>query len=96
MSSLNDVNNYRGITLSSCIGNVFLNNRLYDWEEAYNVFIEAQAGFRKSMSTVDNVFILHGSISHMLNQGKKLFCAFVDFTKAFDFIVRNLWFKVLN
>ena len=30
----------------------------------------------------------------MLNQGKKLFCAFVDFTKAFDYMLRdNLWFK---
>ena len=49
------------------------------------------------MSTVDNVFILHGLISHMLNQGKKLFCAFVDFTKAFDYVVRdNLWFKLIK
>ena len=49
------------------------------------------------MSTVDNIFILHGLISHMLNQGKKLFCAFVDFTKAFDYVVRdNLWFKLIK
>ena len=49
------------------------------------------------MSTVDNIFILHGLISHMLNQGKKLFCAFIDFTKAFDYVVRdNLWFKLIK
>ena len=57
--------------------------------DTYNVFIEAQTGFRKGMSNVDNIFILHGLISHMLNQGKKIFCAFVDFTKAFDYVVRD-------
>ena len=43
---LNDVNDYRGITLLSCVGKLFtsiLNNRLYDWGETYNVFMEAQA-----------------------------------------------------
>ena len=84
----------------SCIGKLFtriINNRLYDWAENYHVFIEAQAGFRKCMSTTDNVFILHGLVSHMLNQGKKLFYAFIDFTKAFDYVVRdNLWFKLIK
>ena len=73
--NLNDVNNYRGITLLSCIGKLFtriINNILYDWAENYHVFIEAQAGSRKCMCTTDNVFILHGLISHMLNQGKKV------------------------
>ena len=33
----------------------------------------------------------------MINQGRKLFCAFVDFTKAFDYVVRdNLWFKLIK
>ena len=49
------------------------------------------------MSTVDNVFILHCLNSHMLNQGKKLFCAFVDFTKAFAYVVRdNFWVKLIK
>ena len=98
--NLSDPNNYRGITLLSCVGKLFtriLNNRLYQWGENYNVFVKAQAGFRKGMSTADNVFILHGLISHMLNQGKKLYCAFIDFAKAFDYVVRdNLWFKLIK
>ena len=49
------------------------------------------------MGTVDNIFVLHGLISHILNQGKHLFCAFVDCTKAFDYIVRdNLWAKLIK
>ena len=79
---INDVNNYRGITLLSVLGKLFsrvLNNRLIEWAEMYQVYIEAQAGFRKFMSTVDNVFVLHGLITHMLNGGKRFYCAFIDF-----------------
>ena len=98
--SINDVGNYRGITLLSVLGKLFtrvLNNRLSDWAENYFVLIEAQAGFRPGMSTTDNIFVLHGLITHLLNEGKKLYCAFVDFTKAFDYIVReNLWYKLIK
>ena len=49
------------------------------------------------MGTVDNIFNLHGLITHLINKGKKLFCAFVDFTKAFDFINRDiLWYKLIK
>ena len=58
--SVNDVNNYRGITLLSTLGKLFskiLNNRLSLWADNYYVYIEAQAGFRSQMSTVDNIFV---------------------------------------
>ena len=68
--------------------------RLY---EKYSVYVEAQAGFRQKMSTVDNIFVLHGLLTHVINQGKQLYCAFVDFTKAFDYVVReNLWYKLIK
>lgn len=63
-----------------------LNNRLTDWAEQYYVYIESQAGFRAKMGTVDNIFMLHGLISYVVDQGKKLCCAFVDFTKPFDYV----------
>ena len=98
--SINNVENYRGITLLSTLSKLFtrlLNNRLTQWAEVYGVYVEAQAGFRANMSTVDNIYVLHGLISHFLNSGKKLYCAFVDFTKAFDYVVRdNLWFKLVK
>ena len=59
------------------------------------MLLEAQAGFRAKMGTTDHIFALHGLITHFINQNKQLFCTFVDFTKAFDYIVReNLWFKI--
>ena len=98
--SMSDVENYRGITLLSCLGKLFtrlINNRLTDWSEKYFVLVEAQVGFRANMSTVDEVFVLHCLLTHVLNKGKKLYCAFVDFTKAFDYVVRdNLLYKMIK
>lgn len=95
-----EVSNYRGITLLSTVGKLFtrvLNNRLNSWAEEYNIYIEAQAGFRTNMSTIDNIFILSGLISHNLNNNKHLYCAFIDFTKAFDYVIRDiLWYKLLK
>ena len=61
----------------------------------YLVYIEAQAGCRKNMSTVDSIFLLHGLITHMLNGGKRFYCAPIDFAKVFDYVVRDsLWYKL--
>ena len=98
--SRSEAENYRGITLLSGLGKLFtrvINNRLTDWSEKYYVLIEAQAGFRVNMSTVDDVFVLHSLLTHVLNQGSKLYCAFIDFTKAFDYVVQdNLWYKMIK
>lgn len=95
-----NVENYRGITLLSVLGKLFtklLNNRLTEWAENYGVYIEAQAGFRQHMSTVDNIFILNSLISHSLNSNKQLFCSFIDFSKAFDYVIHDiLWHKLLK
>ena len=32
--------------------------------------MEAQAGFKKNMGTIDNIYVLHGVINHMLNENK--------------------------
>jgi len=89
-----------GITLLSTLGKLstrILNSRLSIWSEKYNVYIEAQSGFRPKMSTVDNIFVLHCLVSHILNSGKQLYCAFIDFSKAFDYVTRdNLWLKLIK
>ena len=49
------------------------------------------------MRTTDNIFILNNLIILCLNKNERLFCAFVNFAKAFDFIVRDvLWFKLIK
>ena len=49
------------------------------------------------MSTLDNIFVLNSLISHCVNENKKLYAAFIDFKKAFDFVVRDvLWYKLIQ
>ena len=67
------------------------------WAENYHIYVEAQAGFREHMGTVNNIYVLSNLITHCLNNNEKLYCAFIDFTKAFDFVVREiLWYKLLK
>ena len=98
--SINVTDNYRAITLLSVLGKLptrILNNKISEWAENYLVLIETQAGFRPGTSTIDNIFVLHGLISHILNQGSKLYRAFVDYTKAFDYIIHeNLWYEIIK
>ncbi|XP_053395382.1 uncharacterized protein LOC123523921 isoform X1 [Mercenaria mercenaria] len=97
---IDTASNYRGITLLSTFGKLFtkvINNRLNTWAEYYHVYIEAQAGFRQNMGTIDNIFVLHGLINHLLNNNKRMYAVFVDFTKAFDFLVRDvIWYKLIK
>ena len=97
----NDVNNYRGITLSSVLSKIFsvlLDIRLRDWAEVNNLLSIFQFGFRKNKSTIDCVFVLTSIINKIVNNDKKkLYCAFIDFRKAFDMVYRNgIWFKLLQ
>ena len=49
------------------------------------------------MGTLDNIYLMQSLISHCLNNNKKLYSAFIDFKKAFDFVVRDvLWFKLIQ
>ena len=86
--SLNNVESYRGITLLSVLGKLFtrvLNNRLSEWAENYYIYIEAQAGFRSHMSTVDNIFVLHGLITHLINEGRNYIAALLILPKPLIF-----------
>ena len=93
-----DSNNYRGITLLSCVGKLFttvLNERLKAYCESNNIISENQAGFRTKHSTTDHIFSLKMLLDLMFNSKQKLFCAFVDYEKAFDTVWRDgLWRKL--
>ena len=96
----NDPNNYRGIMLISAFAKLFslvLRNRLNSWCENNDKFNEFQFGFRDGRSTSDCIFILHSLIQRVLKDNAKLYCAFIDYEKAFDTIIRDaLWFKLTD
>lgn len=97
--SQSDPNNYRGITLLSCIGKLFtacINERLALYVETGMLGPE-QAGFREGYSTVDHIFVLHIVIDLYLSVKKRVYCAFIDYKKAFDSVERSiLWRKLLQ
>ena len=95
-----DPENYRPITLLSCLGKLFtalLSERLNSYVEENLILKENQAGFRKDYSTMDHIFVLHALTQLLKFEKKKLFCSFIDFSKAFDSVWRvGLWRKLLR
>ena len=92
--------NYRGISLISCIAKIYssiLNSRLTSYLEDHDILVDEQNGFRRSRSCEDHVFVLSSIIDIRKHEGKSTFTAFIDMSKAFDCINRNmLYFKLLK
>ena len=95
-----NVDNYRGITLLSCFGKLFtsiINKRLYTFLDKNKLLGWEQGGFRQNSGTVDMIFSLHCLLDIYLQNKKKLFCTFVDYRKAFDYVQRNiLWERLIK
>ena len=73
--NLNDLNNYRGITLTSIFSKIFslvLDNRLRKWAEENDLLNDVQFDFRQERSTCDCVFILQSIINKVLHEKHKL------------------------
>ena len=89
-------NNFRAITLISCLGKLFtsiVNTRLNCFANEVTLIQENQVGFRKGYSTIHNMFALYVLIELYFSFGKKLFCTFIDFQKAFDTVSRSVLWK---
>ena len=99
--SVNEVGNYRGISLLPVLSKVFtkiLNDRLVKWAENHNLQKEEQAGYRKNYSTIDQIFSLQPLCQKYITKKKgRFYVLFIDFTKAFDTIPHNLlWYKLIK
>lgn len=88
--SCTDPNNYRGITLNSCLGKLFchvLNTRISIYLENKSFLSREQAGFRKHFRTSDQIFILKTIVDKYIQGSRKenkLYACFIDLKKAFD------------
>ena len=70
-----DPNNYRGITITSCLGKPFttlINSRLGKFVEDMELIEPEQAGFRSGYSAVDHIFVLNSLIDFYLFRKKRL------------------------
>ena len=90
--------NYRGITLTSTMSKLFtfiLNKRFCDWLDDANILSGTQFAYRKGHSTTDAVFVINSSVS-LKAKLSIVCCAFIDFSKVFDLVTRELLYRKLK
>ena len=85
--------NYRAITVGSCLGKLFstlLLNRLHIYRSTRCPDYPNQLGFCKGAQCNDHVLTLKTLVEkYVSKQRKKLFTCFVDYRKAFDLVCRD-------
>ena len=91
--SSGDPNNYRGLAVGSNVGKFYtkcLNEKLKQACDSNNILSPNQFGFRDAFRTTDDIFVLRSIISHYKNNGHRpVYACFVDFSKAFDSVIRT-------
>ena len=96
-----DPGNYRGITIISCLGKLFLsilNARLVIFAKEHRLLTPSQLGFVAGNRCSDAHIIIYNLIREKCHeQNSKIFSCFVDFRKAFDSVPRDVLLrKILN
>ena len=88
-----DCNNYRGISITSCLGKTFsgvMCQRLSNYLDTEKKISDSKTAFRKKHSTLDHIYTLKSIVNkYVLRQKRKLYCCFVDFRKAYDSVWRE-------
>ena len=90
--------NSRGISLLSVAGKVLALVTLQRLltHVAETVLPESQCGFRRGHSTTDMIYVARLLQEKCREQHRHLFFAFIDLTKAFDTVNRELLWEVLS
>ena len=85
---MSDPNNFRGVSLIDILNKILtgmMYDRIYKWAEDNSKLNESQSGFRKGYSTIDKLFTLMSlGQKYLSKEGGRIYCLFVDFSKAFD------------
>ena len=91
-----DINNYRGITISPIASKIFE----HVLSILFGRFLSSspwQFGFKRKSSTLHAVYCLKETINYYVENGSRVFCAFLDASKAFDRIIHSgLFLKLLH
>ena len=90
--------NSRGISFLPVAGKVLAKimlTRLFE-HVVDLVLPESQCGFRRGRSTIDMIFVARQMQEKCREQHQDLFLAFVDLTKAFDTVNRDLLWNILR
>ena len=94
--SKQDSDNYRSLTIGTCISKIFdailinKNSQICNTEDS-------QMGFKEKMSTNMCTFALNETVSYYTKNGSKVYALFLDASKAFDRVnYVRLFTKLLN
>jgi len=97
---INDCDNYRCLSLTSCFGKLFtslMQTRLHNYMDDNSLYNKFQAGFRPEYRTTDHIFTIKTILNKYLYKNKKqVFACFVDFSKAFDSVWRTGLFQKIK
>ncbi len=92
--------NYRGINLLSCVYKTYstvINKRLLTFLESNNLLCDEQNGFRANRSCLEHIYTLYTILKNRKNISLDTYVAFIDFSKCFDLIDRDmLYFKLIE
>ena len=91
--------NYRPITVLVSLSSFFsklLNERLINVVEAHGLLGEAQNGFRQGRCGADNIFVLNTILWKAKALEEKVHLGFVDISKAYDSVNRDLLWRKLE
>ena len=92
--SRSEANNYRGLSIMATCSKVLTALIIARIRNAYEkLLLGAQYGFRCNRSTTDAIYILRTCVD---NSSDTLFCCFIDLKAAYDWIDRDMLFKVLE
>jgi Reverse transcriptase (RNA-dependent DNA polymerase) len=93
--NLNDVDNYRAITLIPIVSKVFESVILKLCEHVFTVD-DLQFGFKHGVGCSDAIFALKTTVAYFNKRGSSVFLAALDIKKAFDSVNHNKLFKCLS
>ena len=93
-----DCNNSRGLFLLAVAGKILARIMLARLVKHISepILSDTQCGFRRERGTIDMIFALRQAQEKCIEQNTNLYIAFVDLTKAFDTVPRELLWRVLS
>ena len=89
-----EAGNYRGLSITSTLSKLYTSIIIDRIKPLYeSLLLPTQFGFRTNKSTNDAIFVLKNIID---NSSEELYCCFIDLKAAYDWINRDIMFRIIE